>query len=389
MNTNSQGTTSVGGKTSGSSVNSACAPWHRVQPARDRWEWSFADQTLEHLLDWGIEPIVDLVHYGLPPWIENAYLNPDFPKHMAEYAFRLATRFKGRIRAYTPLNEPRITAWYCGKLGWWPPFRRGWTGFVEVMLGVCRGIVQTVEALRAVDPDILFVHVDATDLYESPDPALADEVRRRQDIVFLALDLVSGRVDHEHSLFKWLVGRGVHDEDLRIFHDHHVDLPLVGINLYPMFSRKILSRTNRRLRIRMPYASAEIVERLAELYWQRYNAPLIISETASVDSVRRRRDWLESSVAATRRVRERGIPLVGYTWWPMFSLVTWGYRQGTHPPEYYLKHMGFWDIAPDPAANLRRVRTPLADEFARLVAGGAASVGTLARQPEPRREYVS
>ena len=40
----------------------------------------------------GVEPIVDLVHYGLPPWIDAAYLNPDFPERMAEYAGRLAER---------------------------------------------------------------------------------------------------------------------------------------------------------------------------------------------------------------------------------------------------------------------------------------------------------
>ena len=51
------------------------------------------------------------------------------PEFVAEYAARIAERFRGRIHTYTPLNEPRVTAWYCGKLGWWPPGRRGWRGF--------------------------------------------------------------------------------------------------------------------------------------------------------------------------------------------------------------------------------------------------------------------
>ena len=87
-------------------------PWHRVQPRRDVWEWDFVDRALDRLLELEIEPIVDLVHYGLPPWIEGAYLHPDFPALMAEYAARVAERFRGRVFAYTPLNEPRITAWY-------------------------------------------------------------------------------------------------------------------------------------------------------------------------------------------------------------------------------------------------------------------------------------
>src|SRR5882672_7175716 len=105
-------------------------PWHRVNPAAGRWRWEWADRPLERMLELGIDPIVDLVHYGTPRWITGGFLHPDFPARMAEYAGRVAERFKGRVHWYTPLNEPRIAAWYCGKLGWWPPYRHGWRGFV-------------------------------------------------------------------------------------------------------------------------------------------------------------------------------------------------------------------------------------------------------------------
>src|SRR5688572_8876248 len=273
-------------------------PWHKINPQPNAWNWDFADQTLELLLEYNIEPIVDLVHYGLPRWIERAYLHRDFPKFMTEYGHRAAERFKGRVHLWTPLNEPRVTAWYCGKLGWWPPFARGWRGFLSVMLGVCRGIVETTRALRAVDEENIAVHVDATDLYESADPSLAEEVSRRQEIVFLALDLISGRVTPEHVLFDWLRANGIDESQLLWFVENATDLEIIGINLYPLFSKKVLMRSPH-VRIRMPYASAEIVERLAELYHQRYQAPIFISETASLGSVNRRSAWLTDSVEAT------------------------------------------------------------------------------------------
>lgn len=349
-------------------------PWHRINPHPNAWHWEFADQTLERLLELGIEPIVDLVHYGLPRWISGAYLHPDFPKFMAEYAARAADRFKGRIHLWTPLNEPRVTAWYCGKLGWWPPFRRGWRGFLQVMLSVCRGIVETTHSIRAADPENVIVQVDATDLYESSDPSLADEVARRQEIVFLALDLVSGRVTRSHPLTPWLLKNGLTEPDLESFRDRAVEHDVIGINLYPLFSRKILSKS-RRLRMKMPYAGAEIVDRLADLYHSRYRVPIIISETASLGSVKKRDAWLTDSVEAARRVRARGIPLAGYTWWPLFALVTWAYRQGTKPPEYYLKQMGLWDLQANERGELLRVRTTLVDKFRDLAARGADPVG--------------
>lgn len=360
-------------------------PWHRIQPRRDAWEWDFVDRALDRVLELGIEPIVDLVHYGLPPWIDGAYLHPDFPRFMADYAARVAERFRGRVFAYTPLNEPRITAWYCGRLGWWPPHRRGWRGFVAVMLGACRGIVESVHALRAVDPEILIAHVDATDIYHAPEPEFEREAQHRQEIVFLALDLVSGRIRPGHALWDWLLKHGANERDLAWFHERAIDLPLIGINLYPMFTWKTARRTpSGGIRWAMTYAGADIVEKLGAMYWERYRAPVFVSETASVGSLNRRRFWLADSVAAVRRLRERGVPLVGYTWWPMFALVTWAYRQGTHPPGFYLKQMGLWDLD----AKLERIATPLVEQFRALADGSATAVGHLAEVQAYARETL-
>ena len=69
--------------------------------------------------------------------------------------------------------------------------------------------------------------------------------------------------------------------------------------------------------------------------------------------------------------------MFGYTWWPLFALVAWAYRQGRRPPSAYLLQMGLWDIDPDPDAGLRRVRTPLVDAYRELAARGANAVGRL------------
>lgn len=352
-------------------------PWHRINPRPGEWDFAWADRPLGRLLDLGIQPVVDLVHYGVPGWIDGAFLHPDFAERMADYAGRVAQRFRGRIHVYTPLNEPRITAWYCGRLGWWPPCGRSWRGFVAVMIGLCRGIVRTVERLREVDRRIVFAHVDATDLYAAAEPALEAEARRRQELVFLALDLVTGRVRPGHALHDWLLANGAAPGVLEWFEAHAIPLDLVGINLYPMFSAKRLVRTPRGPRIQMRYAPASILDELAGLYWRRYGRPVFVSETAADGSVARRRAWLDDSVAATARVRAAGVPLIGYTWWPLYALVSWGYREGHRPPEAYLRQMGLWDLRPGPA-GLERVATSLVGRYRELAAAGSVPVGALA-----------
>jgi beta-glucosidase/6-phospho-beta-glucosidase/beta-galactosidase len=139
------------------------------------------------------------------------------------------------------------------------------------------------------------------------------------------------------------------------------------ISLYPMFSRKKLVSSTRGVRIRMPYASAQIVEDLARLYYERYRCPLMITETATAGSVAKRQRWLDDSVAVVRDLRAQGVPLVGYTWWPLFSLVAWAYRQSHNPVSQYLLNMGLWDLDPQ---TLDRKRTPLVDSYRALATGG-------------------
>lgn len=352
-------------------------PWYRVNPSPDSWDWTWADYPLERLLELGIDPVIDLVHFGVPQWMDGAFLHADFPERMADYAARLAERFRGRIHAYTPLNEPRITAWYCGRLGWWPPFLKGWRGFVQVMLQVCRGIVLTCHRLLSVDPENIMVHVDAAELYSSPDRTLAAEVEWRQQLTFLALDLIGGCITDEHPFWQWLMRNGAREADLQWFNERSVPLDIIGFNVYPMFSNKRLIRSPRGLRGQMPYASAALVERLAELYWERYGHPLLITETAARSTISRRRAWLEDSVIAIRHLRKRGIPLVGYTWWPMIGLIRWAYRQSNRPITAYIEKMGLWDLDPSHDGTLRRLHTPLVDAYRELVAGGHDAVGLL------------
>ncbi len=271
---------------------------------------------------------------------------------------RLAERFKGRVFWYTPLNEPRITAWYCGRLGWWPPYARGWRGFVAVMLAIARGIVETVRALRSIDPAIVPVHVDATDLYEAEHPSLAEEAQRRQEIVFLALDLVSGRVDAAHPLMAWLLANRRERGGTRIASCDRRSTCRSSASISTRCSPTSASGATRPGAIAsvMPYASGDLVVTLGRLYYERYGVPLFISETASLGSVKRR------SAGSTIRSRRRGscapraFRSSDYTWWPMFALVAWAYRQGRREPHAYFAQMGLWDIDPSSATLNRSSR---------------------------------
>jgi beta-glucosidase/6-phospho-beta-glucosidase/beta-galactosidase len=347
-------------------------PWYRLNPARGVYDWSWSDAVLEKLVNtYEIEPIVDLVHYGAPLWMERSFLDPDYPQHISEYAHEFAERYRGLCFWYTPLNEPRINAWYAGRLGWWPPYGRSWKDFARVLVQLCRGIGLTQRAIAEVEPNAVFVHVDASDLYlpdDSADSGLVEASRLRQEIVYLGLDLVTGRVTGGHPLVEWIARHGIADSDLQWFAENAVTPDVVGFNMYPTFSRKVVRRSRQGgMRVTIRPGWTETLEEIARDYARRYHPlPVMITETASAGTMRRRIRWIEDSAKSVRKMREEGIPLIGYTFWPLFSLVTWAYQRGVRPLEEHLLPMGLWDLISGPS-GLERIPTPAVAAFKRVI----------------------
>ena len=112
-------------------------PWYKVNPQPGVFDWSWTDAVLEYLVvAKKLTPIVDLMHYGTPLWLENQFVNAAYPRRVAEYAARFAERYASLVRFYTPLNEPAVTAAYCGRTGRWPPYLSGDDGYVKVLVSL-------------------------------------------------------------------------------------------------------------------------------------------------------------------------------------------------------------------------------------------------------------
>src|SRR5947209_13110338 len=62
-------------------------PWYRVEPRPGEFDWTWTDDVVPYLVeDLDLTPIVDLMHYGCPLWLEREFINPDYPQRVAQYA---------------------------------------------------------------------------------------------------------------------------------------------------------------------------------------------------------------------------------------------------------------------------------------------------------------
>lgn len=344
-------------------------PWYRVNPAADEWDFSVIDRVVDRLEHLGLEPIVDLVHYGTPLWLEGSFAHPDYPQRVAAYAERVAERYRGRLNSFTPINEPLLNAIYCGEFGVWPPYLTGDDGLVRLAGQLARGVVQTQEAVTAAaGPDASFVHVEASYRFSGDTGDVAELVRFLRRRAFLMEDLVTGLVGADHPLRDWLLRHGMSEGDLSWHQDHQAHPDVMGVNYYPAVSTESFRSGHHpkgTLDDPRPRADEGVVglREVLTAFAERYRCPVMLSETSISGSADERTRWLHDSVAAVRELRAAGLPVVGYTWWAVFDWVEWNFREGSAPVQDYLNRNGLWQLELDAGGVFRRVRSSTVDAY--------------------------
>lgn len=353
-------------------------PWYRVEPQPGVFDWSWTDQVLPYIVDeLGLEPILDLMHYGTPLWLERSFVDPRYPAAVAAYAQAVAERYGSRIRYYTPLNEPIVNALMCGMRGVWPPYLRGDRGFLAVGLALAQGIVRTVRAIQSVDPTAIMVHVEAAGLTRSARAELEPLAIEQQRRGFLFYDLITGRVDSSHPLFGWLLNNGVSYPALEWLAQHAIPIDVMGLNFYPQWSTQQVDLNQRgTIRYRLVERDGTGFSELIQSYYDRYRAPIMITETSAKHGLAIKQRWLDTSVATIRELRRSGVPVIGYTWFPLFTMVDWRYRTGQRQLEEYFVELGLYERGSS-ADGERYVSTPLVAQFREFTRNPAAAVGDL------------
>jgi hypothetical protein len=240
---------------------------------------------------------------------------------------------------------------------------------------VVEGIIQTSAALLSVDPTAILVHVEATGLSRTAREDLHAVAREEQSRTFLAYDLLTGRVSPDHPLFPWLVRNGASPDRLAAIAESPVPFTLMGLNFYPQWSTTQLYIDRKgRLAYQPVEQDGAGFSALIEDYYRRYRLPIMVTETSAKGNEVVRARWLEASVAAIRVLRGRGIPVLGYTWFPLFTMIDWKYRFGRGPLDEYRLDLGLYTLN---GSQPRWRPTPLVEQFRSYITDAENAIGNL------------
>ncbi len=292
-------------------------PIHKTFLGPGKYDWEFADETLEDLRRRDMVPIVDLCHFGVSDFIGN-FQNPDFPALFEGYARDFAKRYPW-IQLYTPINEMYICATFSARYGWWNEQMTTDLAFVTALKHIVKGNVLAMRTILESRPDAIFVQSESSEYFHAENPQAIGPAEVMNSERFLSLDLNYGRrVDSE--MYEYLLDNGMTRDEYHFFLSNRLKQHCILGNDYYVTNEHRVSADG------STSASGEIFgyNEITRHYYERYRLPVMHTETNINDRGNDEAvNWLMKEWANVLRVRNDGIPILGFTWYSLTDQVDW------------------------------------------------------------------
>jgi beta-glucosidase/6-phospho-beta-glucosidase/beta-galactosidase len=329
-------------------------PLHRTWLGEGRYDWEFADQTFRDLERRGILPIADLCHFGVPDWIGN-FQNSDFPKLFARYARAFAGRFP-RVQLYTPVNEMFICAVFSALYGWWNEQQTSDRAFVTALKHIVKANVLAMDAILDVRPDAIFVQSESSEYFHAESPLAIKPAEILNAKRFLSLDLNYGRrVDSE--MYEYLMDHGMTRDEYHFFLGKKLKQHcIMGNDYYWTNEHRVAADGSAR-------AAGEVFgyDAITWQYYDRYGLPVMHTETNFAEGPGGEEAvfWLWKEWANVLRVRNDGVPMVGFTWYSLTDQMDWD--TALREPNRNVNAVGLYDLDRNPRAVGRAYKQLIAE----------------------------
>jgi beta-glucosidase/6-phospho-beta-glucosidase/beta-galactosidase len=293
-------------------------PIHHVWLGPNRYDWGFPDDTFGMLKTLDVVPIADLCHFGVPGWIGN-FQNPDFPELFADYARSFAQRFPW-VQLYTPVNEMFVCTTFSAAYGWWNEQLASDQAFGTALKHIVKANVLAMAAILKIRPDAIFIQSESTEYFHACEPDAIKPAEVMNSRRFLSLDLNYGRrVDSE--MYEFLMDSGMTREEYHFFLTYQLRQHCIMGNDYYLTNEHQIAPDGR------TWASGEIFgyAEITRQYYERYRIPIMHTETNLAQGLKGDEAviWLHKEWANVLRIRNSGIPIVGFTWYSLTDQIDW------------------------------------------------------------------
>ena len=330
-------------------------PYHRIHLNAGRYDWSFADEVMREMQRLEITPILDLMHFGVPDWLGN-FQNPELPIHFADYCAAVADRYPW-VRYYTPVNEIYVTARVSAKDGVWNEQLKSDRAFVTAMKHIVAASILGTQRLAQRRPDLVVVQSESAEYIHEACSEQSQEVKLLNKLRFLSLDLLYA-FPPDADVCMYLLDNGL----TRAEYDWFMAGEPPG---YQVMGNDYYGRNEKILLPDGTLCQGEDVlgwYHITRDYYDRYRKPVMHTETNVLDA-EKAPCWLWKQWVNILRMRQDGIPVLGFTWYSLIDQIDWDIelaeKKGTVNP------CGLYDLERNPRPVAQAYRD-LLKEFGQM-----------------------
>jgi beta-glucosidase/6-phospho-beta-glucosidase/beta-galactosidase len=204
--------------------------------------------------------------------------------------------------------------------GWWNEQTTTDQGYVTALKHIVKANVLAMHAILKVRPDALFVQSESSEYFHAERPAAIGPAEKFNARRFLSLDLNYGRrVDSE--MYEYLLDNGMTREEYHFFLQNNLKHHCIMGNDYYETNEHYVSPDGLTRSAGEIFGYAVITHQ----YYNRYRLPVMHTETNMCQGPRGDEavNWLRKQWANVLRVRNNGVPLVGFTWYSLTDQVDW------------------------------------------------------------------
>lgn len=294
-------------------------PYYSTHLGPGKYDWNFADEKLPVMWDMGLIPIVDLCHFGVPDWIAS-FQNTDWPRHFADYCAAFTDRYPW-IKYYTPINEMLVCARFSALDGIWNEQEKSDRSFVKAHTNQCRATLMAMLEILKRRPDAVFIQSEVAEANVELSGKGKQAAAFANELRFITFDHIYGRAP-QSEVCAYLLDNGLTGDDLQWFLDHGrqtADHCVLGMDYYSANECVVRDDGSK--------VSEGVMlgwHAIARDYYDRYNRPLMLTETNMVDDGNGTAEhWLKQTWCQAHHLRTHGVPVVGYTWYSLTDQIDW------------------------------------------------------------------
>lgn len=291
-------------------------PFHVVAREPNRFDWTWTDSAFGALRDAGLEPIADLLHFGVPDDIRGIG-DPAMPARFLGFAAAFAERYPW-VRWYTPVNEPLVTARFSAQFGWWNERRTDERSFVRALDNVVTCAVGGMAAIRERRADAGFLQSDACESYLPAEAGAESATAFLNERRFVGWDLTYGRRPAD-PVVAWLTENGLGEDRLAWFAEHgSSEGCIVGHDYYAGNEWLVAADGSTRALGPAELRGYAVVAREHDAH---FGLPFMLSETNWEGPGAT--SWLARTWNDTLQLRREGASVRGYIWYGFVDHVDW------------------------------------------------------------------